>query len=61
MPDASVTSLFDLHGWRIAVAGGSKGIRRSIALAFAEAGAAVSICAITGQTLCVDGGQNLSG
>lgn len=45
MPDASATPLFDFHGWRIAVAGGSKGIGRSIALAFAEAGAAVSICA----------------
>jgi 3-oxoacyl-[acyl-carrier protein] reductase len=34
-----------LAGKRAAVAGGSKGIGRSIALAFAEAGAAVSICA----------------
>jgi len=36
---------FDFRGWRVAVAGGSKGIGRAIALAFAEAGAAVSICA----------------
>lgn len=34
-----------LDGRRAIVAGGSKGIGRSIALAFAEAGAAVSICA----------------
>lgn len=36
---------FDLQGYRVVVAGGSKGIGRSIALAFAEAGAAVSVCA----------------
>jgi NAD(P)-dependent dehydrogenase (short-subunit alcohol dehydrogenase family) len=35
----------DLKGRRAVVAGGSKGIGRSIALAFADAGAAVSICA----------------
>ena len=35
----------DLRGKRAVVAGGSKGIGRSIALAFADAGAAVSICA----------------
>lgn len=34
-----------VSGYRIVVAGGSKGIGRSIALAFAEAGAAVSVCA----------------
>ncbi len=35
----------DLSGKRAVVAGGSRGIGRAIALAFAEAGAAVSICA----------------
>jgi 3-oxoacyl-[acyl-carrier protein] reductase len=35
----------NLRGKRVVVAGGSKGIGRSIALGFAEAGAAVSICA----------------
>ena len=32
-------------GKRVVVAGGSRGIGRSIALGFAQAGAAVSICA----------------
>ena len=36
---------FDFRDYRVVVAGGSKGIGRSIALAFAEAGAAVSVCA----------------
>jgi 3-oxoacyl-[acyl-carrier protein] reductase len=45
-PDAAP---FDFHGYRVAVAGGSKGIGRSIALAFAGAGASVSVCA-RGQT-----------
>ena len=36
---------FDFQGYRVVVAGGSRGIGRSIALGFAEAGAAVSICA----------------
>lgn len=35
----------DFNGRRVVVAGGSRGIGRSIALAFAGAGAAVSICA----------------
>ena len=35
---------FDFNGYRVAVAGGSRGIGRSMALAFAQAGAAVSIC-----------------
>jgi len=42
---------FDFTGYRIVVAGGSKGIGRGIALAFAEAGAAVSICARGEQAL----------
>ncbi|HET6805015.1 MAG TPA: SDR family NAD(P)-dependent oxidoreductase [Frateuria sp.] len=36
---------FDFTGYRVLVAGGSKGIGHSMALAFAQAGAAVSICA----------------
>jgi 3-oxoacyl-[acyl-carrier protein] reductase len=36
---------FRLPDYRVVIAGGSKGIGRSIALAFAEAGAAVSVCA----------------
>ena len=36
---------FDFRDWRVVVAGGCRGIGRSIALAFAQAGAAVSICA----------------
>ena len=36
---------FRLPGYRVVVAGGSKGIGRAIALAFAAAGAAVSVCA----------------
>jgi 3-oxoacyl-[acyl-carrier protein] reductase len=36
---------FDFSGKRVVVAGGSRGIGRSIALAFAAAGADVSICA----------------
>ncbi len=37
--------LVEFSGRRVVVAGGSRGIGRSIALGFAEAGAAVSICA----------------
>lgn len=40
-----MTPTLDFTGKRVVVAGGSRGIGRSIALAFAEAGAAVSICA----------------
>ncbi|HET6432415.1 SDR family NAD(P)-dependent oxidoreductase [Dyella sp.] len=36
---------FRLDGYRVVVAGGSRGIGRSMALAFARAGAAVSVCA----------------
>lgn len=36
---------FNLRGYRVVIAGGSKGIGRSIALAFAQGGASVSICA----------------
>ncbi|WP_242108067.1 SDR family NAD(P)-dependent oxidoreductase [Luteimonas aquatica] len=36
---------FDLRGHRVVVAGGSRGIGRAIALAFAAAGASVSVCA----------------
>jgi len=38
-------SPFDFRGYRVVIAGGSKGIGRSMALAFAASGAAVSICA----------------
>ena len=37
--------MFDFHGRRVIVAGGSKGIGRAIALGFARAGAGVSVCA----------------
>jgi 3-oxoacyl-[acyl-carrier protein] reductase len=44
--DCGMTSSpFDFRGYRVVVAGGSKGIGRSMALAFAAAGAAVSVCA----------------
>jgi 3-oxoacyl-[acyl-carrier protein] reductase len=36
---------FRLDGYRVVVAGGSRGIGRGIALAFAQAGAGVSVCA----------------
>lgn len=42
---------FDFSNQRVVVAGGSRGIGRSIALAFAAAGADVSICARGASTL----------
>lgn len=42
---------FDFTGYRVVVAGGSRGIGRSIALGFAQAGAAVSICARGAEAL----------
>lgn len=42
---------FDFKGRRVVVAGGSRGIGRAIALAFAGAGADVSICARGAQAL----------
>src|SRR5580693_9060190 len=41
----------DIAGKRVIVAGGSRGIGRAIALAFAEAGAGVSICARGAEAL----------
>lgn len=40
-----MNSPFDFTGYRVAIAGGSKGIGRAIALGFLEAGATVSVCA----------------
>lgn len=45
MPSQPSSAAFDFHGYRVVVAGGSRGIGRGIALAFAQAGAAVSVCA----------------
>lgn len=42
---------FDFAGARVIVCGGSRGIGRSIALGFAEAGADLSICARGAETL----------
>jgi hypothetical protein len=44
-PTGSPTVALDMNGMRVIVAGGSRGIGRSIALAFAGQGASVSICA----------------
>ncbi|WP_329740416.1 SDR family NAD(P)-dependent oxidoreductase [Dyella sp. A6] len=59
MADALPTP-FRLPGYRVLVAGGSKGIGRSIALAFAEAGAAVSVCA-RGQAALDEVAREISG
>ena len=40
-----MTMPFDFAGYRVAVAGGSKGIGRAIALGFLECGANVAVCA----------------
>jgi 3-oxoacyl-[acyl-carrier protein] reductase len=45
MTISSAPPSFGLRGYRVVVAGGSKGIGRSIALAFAQSGASVSVCA----------------
>ncbi|GAB2575581.1 SDR family oxidoreductase [Dyella jejuensis] len=45
MTSPAPSAPFDFRGYRIVIAGGSKGIGRGMALAFAAAGAAVSICA----------------
>jgi 3-oxoacyl-[acyl-carrier protein] reductase len=42
---------FDFTGKRVIVCGGSKGIGRSVAIGFAKAGAAVSICARGAEAL----------
>ncbi|MEP6899196.1 MAG: SDR family oxidoreductase [Rhodanobacter sp.] len=45
MAEHPAAARFDFSNRRVVVAGGSRGIGRSIALAFAQAGASVSICA----------------
>lgn len=45
MTSPATPSPFNFHNYRIVIAGGSKGIGRSMALAFAVSGASVSICA----------------
>jgi 3-oxoacyl-[acyl-carrier protein] reductase len=50
----TTTSAFPIanfHGYRVIVTGASKGIGRAMALAFAQAGASVSICARGEETL----------
>lgn len=41
----SATVAFDFSGYRVVIGGGSKGIGRAMVLAFARAGASVSVCA----------------
>lgn len=43
--------MFDFNGRRVVVCGGSKGIGRAVAVGFARAGAAVSICARGAEAL----------
>ena len=45
MTSPTTPTPFNFHNYRIVIAGGSKGIGRSMALAFAASGAAISICA----------------
>ncbi|WP_284332809.1 SDR family NAD(P)-dependent oxidoreductase [Dyella flagellata] len=45
MTSSPSPSPFDFRGYRVIVTGGSKGIGRSMALAFAASGASISICA----------------
>ncbi len=59
MRPAPASPAFDFRGYRVAVAGASKGIGRAIALAFAETGAAVSICA-RGQAALDDAAHALA-
>ncbi|TAN07012.1 MAG: SDR family oxidoreductase [Rhodanobacteraceae bacterium] len=40
-----MTAAFDFTGYRVAIAGGSRGIGRAMALGFLAAGATVSVCA----------------
>ncbi|OSC38961.1 SDR family oxidoreductase [Mycobacterium decipiens] len=47
----SVLDLFDLHGKRALVTGGSSGIGKSVALAYAQAGAQVAIAARHSEVL----------
>lgn len=45
MTEHDTQTPFDFTGYRVAIAGGSRGIGRTIALGFLEAGATVSVCA----------------
>lgn len=45
MRQSETSGPFDFRDYRVVIAGGSRGIGRSMAMAFARAGAAVSICA----------------
>ena len=57
-----MTMPFDFSGYRIAIAGGSKGIGRAIALAFLAAGGNVAVCARRREgldALAGDAGSNV--